>query len=878
MAPEYRKFPYLTIYVYKHIVINIMRALIDASLRHPRAVFAIVAAAVALAGLQLPRITIDTDPENMLPASQPDRLFHDRAREDFALHDMIVVGIVDDEAPEGVFRPEALARIHELTDRIQAIDGVLPADLLAPSTVDNILREGPGTIRFEWLMDEPPLDAAGAERIRDHARRLPMLDGTVVSEDGRAVALYVPIESKTESHRIATEIEAIVAELPGDEEVHVTGLPVAEDTFGVEMFRQMAISAPLAALVVLALLALFFRSPVLVLSPMILALATVTIVMGTLIGAGFTVHIMSSMIPIFLMPIAVVDSVHILSEFADAHRPGDDPRTTVRSVLDHLFTPMLYTSLTSAAGFASLALTPIPPVRVFGLFVAFGILLAFVGTVTFLPAYVVSLGPARLASMRRDPGRAIDDPLSRAVRALGRWTGRRARVVLALTLAATGLSAYGISRIQINDNPVRWFQADHPIRVADRILNEHFAGTYMAYLVLEHEDDGSVRSALDRRVEEILADGGEGRAGVREAWRTLAASAPDLQTLASALEDRLMASGPDEELLWEDLLVAVEEAQSAERIFQQPEALAFVEDVQRALADSGRVGKSSSVADVVKTVHRELRGGDEEFFTIPGTAPAVAQTLLTYQSSHRPNDLWHMVTPDLRAANVWVQLTSGDNQDMARVVEHLDLHLATNPPPDGISVRWSGLTYINVVWQDAMVRGMLESLAGSFVVVLLMMIALFRSVRFGLLSMLPLSLTIALIYGLIGLAGKAYDMPVAVLSALTLGLSIDFAIHFLQRARSLHDPERGWPATLPLLFEEPGRAIARNAVVIAIGFLPLLLAPLVPYQTVGLFMAGIMAISSLVTLALLPSILGSARGRFLPEASATRPTAPEVPS
>jgi predicted RND superfamily exporter protein len=53
----------------------------------------------------------------------------------------------------------------------------------------------------------------------------------------------------------------------------------------------------------------------------------------------------------------------------------------VREVMRHLFTPMLYTSITSAVGFASLALTPIPPVQVFGFFVAFGILLAFALTV-----------------------------------------------------------------------------------------------------------------------------------------------------------------------------------------------------------------------------------------------------------------------------------------------------------------------------------------------------------------------------------------------------------------------------------------------------------------------------------------------------------------
>ena len=85
--------------------------------------------------------------------------------------------------------------------------------------------------------------------IKEAALRLPMLRGTVVSEDGDSVALYVPIENKHESHRISQEIEAIVAGF-GDnaDEFYITGLPVAEDTFGVEMFKQMAMSAPVAAI------------------------------------------------------------------------------------------------------------------------------------------------------------------------------------------------------------------------------------------------------------------------------------------------------------------------------------------------------------------------------------------------------------------------------------------------------------------------------------------------------------------------------------------------------------------------------------------------------------------------------------------------------
>jgi predicted RND superfamily exporter protein len=125
----------------------------------------------------------------------------------------------------------------------------------------------------------------------------------------------------------------------------------------------------------------------------------------------------------------------------------------------------------------------------------------------------------------------------------------------------------------------------------------------------------------------------------------------------------------------------------------------------------------------------------------------------------------------------------------------------------------------------------------------------------GLLSMLPLSVTIAFIYGFIGLVGKDYDMPVAVLSALTLGLSIDFAIHFLQRSRSLREKTGDWGIAVDEVFQEPARAISRNAIVISVGFLPLLFAPLVPYRTVGFFLATIMAVSWLATLLILAALV-----------------------
>ena len=133
--------------------------------------------------------------------------------------------------------------------------------------------------------------------------------------------------------------------------------------------------------------------------------------------------------------------------------------------------------------------------------------------------------------------------------------------------------------------------------------------------------------------------------------------------------------------------------------------------------------------------------------------------------------------------------------------------------------------------------------------------------------MIPLSVTIAFIYGLIGLVGKNYDMPVAVLSALTLGLSIDFAIHFLERAREQQKNLGSWREASARMFKEPAMAISRNAITISVGFTPLLVAPLVPYRTVGFFLATIMAVSWVATLFILSALVTVLQKRlFKPDA------------
>ena len=828
---------------------------------HPKRILWLTLILTLVAGAMIPRIHIDTDPENMLPSDQQDRVVHDHIKEQFSLYDLIVVGVVNNQNPNGIFNDQSLANLKSLSDQIEQIDGVIDYELMSLASVDNITQEGPGTIRFQWMIPENDNERMSSSGVQSAVSRLPMFQNTLVSEDGKAAAIYVPIKKKELSHEISQHIQGIIDQLPPGDEYHITGLPVAEDTFGIEMFIQMAISAPLAAVAIFLLMWVFFRSFALITAPMLVAMATVIITMGTLIGMGYTVHIMSSMIPIFLMPIAVVDSVHILSEFAELHKPGDKVKETIEKVIKNLFRPMLFTSITSAVGFASLAFTPIPPVQVFGLFVAFGIALAFIFTIIFVPAYISNLSEERIQSLAErhhsDGGIALDGFL-KGFKLLS--TGG-SKLVISIAVLLSVFSYYGIKQIEINDNPVRWFKEDHRIRVADRVLNEHFAGTYDAYLVFR-KDQTAIEEQTLSNLQKIAA-------GSDLAQKVLSDSLAGDEAFGSKINAVIQnsdsasfdADGAELDAL-EQMITVAEKAQSQHKYFMQPDALKYLETMQNHLNDGGLVGKSNSFADLVKTVYRELQGGDETFYRVPENSNQTAQTVLSYQSSHRPYDLWHFVTPDYQNAALWLQLKSGDNKDMSAVIKQVEQYIAENPLPSGVSVQWGGLTYINVVWQEAMVAGMLKSLLGAFVMVFIVMVLLFRSLVYGVLAMIPLSLTIALIYGLIGWVGKDYDMPVAVLSSLTLGLSVDFAIHFLDRARAIYDETGSWNTTITQMFGEPGVAILRNAIVISIGFLPLLAAPLVPYNTVGIFLASIMATSCIVTLILLPAIMSELQ-RFL---------------
>ncbi|NCC77239.1 MAG: RND transporter, partial [Clostridia bacterium] len=428
---------------------------------------------------------------------------------------------------------------------------------------------------------------------------------------------------------------------------------------------------------------------------------------------------------------------------------------------------------------------------------------------------------------------------------------------------------WGMTRINVNDNYAKRFDTSHPIRQADTALNSHFAGTYTAYMVLEGGDKGK---PTDQDVETIttrllgVADrsgnGPTANAAARDIADRLPALARQSGTMADFLDlavrlvqARLATAEEADKDVLAELKTTLDLEKEGLKPFKRPDVLEYMAGLQAHLQAAGLIGKSTSLADVVRKVHQELIDGRPENHRIPASVQGVAECCMQYQQSHRPHDLWHFVTPDFLQANIMLQFSRGDSSLTEQTVRAADAYVAAHKPPTDLTVRWAGLHYVNLHFQETMFWEMLGSFGGSFLIVFVMMTVLFRSVRWAALCMLPLTLTIGAIYGLTGLVGKDYDMPVAVLSAISLGIAVDFAIHFLERSRQLTREFGSWEAALPHVFGEPALAITRNVLVVALGFLPLMVAQLIPYKTTAVLLFGILAVSGVMTLVALPAVL-----------------------
>ncbi|MEN9867256.1 MAG: hypothetical protein RL748_2846, partial [Pseudomonadota bacterium] len=645
-------------------------------------------------GAAFPWAKIDTNPKNMLPPDSPVRLWNNQVDQRFGLHeDTIVVAI---QPPNGVLNPASLAKLHQFSQDVLTLSGIVKADVTSLYTVDNVTAQN-DTLRIAPLLATVPTTDVEVAQLRQQLFDGPLFVDRLISRDEKTTAVYVPLQKGADGAQLANAIRAAALKSFIADQVFITGDPVARDLFGAEMFKLMGIFAPIAGALMMGLMVWMFRSWWLAGVMMLSSMVAIMVAMGTSIALGYPVHIMSSMAPVFLMAIAT-DSIHIFNEFFQRYQPHLNRADVVRQTMIAVARPVRFTALATALGFAVLLFMTIIPVKVFGAIIVLGTIVLRLLSFYLVPACLM-LVP--VPALKNDT-----DVVSKLTGWIATWAVRAAVPVIGVTLGLILFSAWGASKSVVDNNMVRWFKENSEVRQADALFAREMGGAIPASLVI---DTG-------------MPDG-----------------------------------------------------------IKDPAVLKAIEFLQRDLSEQKLVGTSLSVADYLKRINRVLNGNTEQANVLPQDAAMAGQYLLAFSMGARPSDLNRVVDFEYQRANVLLQLKSGDAQLMNRVEARVQQVAAAQKMP--FKVMAAGPGHFNLVWNQEVLKDMILGFGLALVVVLAVLAFDFRSLKWALVAYVPLLATVLLIVGMLGWIGKSIDMPVAVLACLSLGMAVDFAIHFVTRYR-----------------------------------------------------------------------------------------------
>lgn len=295
---------------------------------------------------------------------------------------------------------------------------------------------------------------------------------------------------------------------------------------------------------------------------------------------------------------------------------------------------------------------------------------------------------------------------------------------------------------------------------------------------------------------------------------------------------------------------------------KHPDVLNRIMEIQEYAESLNHVGYSISVADYVAEINKALNNNDPKYRTIPASRDAVAQEILLYEMSGDPSDFEQVVDYDYRLGNVSIRMESVSSSQLGIIVDDIETYAEEDTLSD-FQAEVTGSSYLFKVLTDLLVKGQIWSLLTSLGLVWLIIALIFRSFPAGGYSIIPLSLTIAINFGLMGWFNIPLDTATTMLASMAIGIGVDYTIHFLSRYRVEVRRTGDYAQAGLITTRTTGKAIVYNAVAVTMGFIVLLFSSFRPIQTLGALTALTMVTSALGALTILPAVLNVVKPKFL---------------
>ena len=291
--------------------------------------------------------------------------------------------------------------------------------------------------------------------------------------------------------------------------------------------------------------------------------------------------------------------------------------------------------------------------------------------------------------------------------------------------------------------------------------------------------------------------------------------------------------------------------------FKDPKILKLMDEMSTSVIDENKVvGGGLSVVDFIKRMNKVINGDKQEFYSVPSNKDLIAQYLLLYEMSGGSDRLWDVVTDDFKTANQQFQLKGDNSKGLDGTIASIE-NYKERFKNLGVDLNFAGSGYKVLVFNDLILKGQIKSLAYSFIIVILLLSFMFKSVKLGLIGTIPIVITTIISFGILGWLNIPLETTTALISSIAIGIGIDYAVHFIDRYKKNILATQDLDKTAEETMLHSGRAISFNAVVVILGFLVLIFSAFKPNAALGAIVSLNMLTSFVATVTVMFIVLHS---------------------
>jgi predicted RND superfamily exporter protein len=879
---------------------------------YPWLIAAVIGFITVFFALQLPRAELDNNNLRFVPSNDPALKTSQRIDGAFGSSFFILIGL---ERQYGtVFDREFLNRIREYADTIGEIPVVREVTSLI--SADYITSDGDAIVTEKLVHD----DFTGSpEEIAELKRRLlswTLYERSLFSDDFTATQILIPLtigSDEAASKEVSAyflRIRDIAHEMFGGlASVYVTGMPIITATVNEAMNADLMLLVPLVILVVLLILFFSFRR----FTPVVLPLLTVLIAVIWSVGAmpifGIKLSVISTVLPVILVAVGSAYGIHVVTHYlagrGSAVMTPDEHRELVLSVVMKIRKPVFLAALTTFVAFVSFCFTSVAPCREFGYFASWGVAAAFIVAITLIPALLIIRGPRPIkVNIGKEGG---DERISAFIADSLVSIARRRKTIFFITALVIVVSLYGLSKLIIDNVMVEYFRHDTDIHKSDVFIRRQFGGSKVISVVLEADSpqiilrpdtlaamDGLSRflqykvpnvgkvmgfTDLIKRINQVF-NADESPSGIHSAGiQGAQAASPDDGFgfgFDAPADDFGFGFGFDNSVnnisdnSINNFLSSPAEPDTSGA--SASKTAAYTAEQLIALFDrAGSLSLGMNANDLVWELKRQVNYEGAAYYEIPldprrygretpeelGRLIANYLVLLSGNISSYAND-----PLEPTAVKATVQLRTVGMGDSEAIFREIERYVAANFPSD-VKVTIGGTTMVERSLNNLVVQSQLISMFFSIICVFIIIALSNKSLIAGCIGIAPLSISVLINFAVMGFVGIKLNLGTSMVASVSVGVGIDYTIHCLEAYKREYRASAGGGDFLRRTFISSGKAIIINAVSVGAGFAVLLFSRFTMLADLGLLIAITMFSSALVSLTILPALLGILKPKFV---------------